>query len=304
MYPMNLKSSIEACFNKHAFVTESFGGTAWTFNFPNGPAITGYAYIDDLWLGVDIPLDWKVTYHSALSCLRSNAVLRGAAKFSFDARRRRLHLQAEIPLIDDISPDGPLQSTLAGLRDAVSKKAGATPEFLPAERKRDSAQPVREERKRDSAEPLREDSAAKTELLAAACTEAGWTSCRKSSGALAVEIPGRHAAHAAHVALQGAGARIKAPLVPTEEFKGFARFGLSILLLSAAREARWARPYFERQKTGETAGFEVCFQSLPCATELDHAFGALSTAIRLCGEEAMVIRDDSIARQFVTIQLN
>ena len=284
MYPTNLKGSIEACFNKHAFVTESFGGTAWTFNFPNGPAITAYAYIDDLWLCVDIPLDWKVTYQSALSCLRSNAVLRGAAKFSVDARQRRLHLQAEIPLIEDMAPDSPLQSTLAGLRDAVSKKAGATPEISSAERKRDSAQ------------PLREDSAGKTELLAAACTEAGWTFSRKSSGALAVEIPGRHATH---VALQGAGARVTTLLVPTDQFKGFARFGLSILLLSAAREARWVRPYFERQKTGETAGFEVCFPSLPCATELDHAFGALSTAIRLCGEEAMVIRDDSIAKQFL-----
>jgi hypothetical protein len=276
MYPTNLRTTIEACFNRLGIVTESYGGSAWTFTIANGNPLPVYAHIDEQWLCLDIPLNSKVSYRAAWSCLRAQPTLRGAVKFSFDAWHRRPHLQAEIPLIDDVAPDGPLHETLAGLHDALSKKENVSG---PAE--------------------TPEDSSRATKLLSAICSEAGWTCSRESGGSLSVEISARQGLHLAHLTPKSGGARVTAELLRTDEFEGLARFGLSILLLSAAREARWVRPYVEQQNTGAIAGFEVCFPALPGPTELSHAFHALSAAIKLCGEETMAIRDDSIARQFL-----
>jgi len=273
MCPANWRAVIETCFDRLGISADSYGGTAWTFKLP--PTVYPvYAYLNEEWLCLDIPLDSTVTYHSAWTSLQGNATIRGAGKFALEVRPRRLHLQAEIPLIEEPTPDLLLQQTLTGFNDALSGTG-------PGTRK-----------------PLREGSDA-VERLTGIFAEGGWSYSRKLANGLSLEIPVRQVPQLAHITLNENVCRLHTQLVRADVFDDAARFGLAILFLSASREIRWVRPYVDTQNSCETAGFEVCFMALPCAGELSHAFSALSTALQLCGAEALVMQDSSIAKQFL-----
>ena len=284
MYSANVITNIEACFNKLGIVTESYGRSAWTLALPQVPRIPVYAFIDEMWLCLDIPLDRPITESSIGSCLMSQSVLPGAAKFSLDPQQRRLHLQAEIPLWEDAPLRAGLQETLNALGTAAS--AG-------------SVEPPAESAIADPRSEIPEDV---MEQIVAACDEAGWVYSARGKSLLSVELTVRRKPYVARITVDGSGVRVGAEFLRLDAVEAHERFALSALLLSAAREIRWARPYADAPENGGSVGFEVRFPSVPGPGEVSHALGAISTALSLCAEEAMALRDKSIATQFLLVR--
>ena len=63
-----------------------------------------------------------------------------------------------------------------------------------------------------------------------------------------------------------------------------------------------ARPVVVQSADGPVVRFEVKFASPPTATELTHALSALSVAVRLCGREIQVLRqDEMIAKEYLAL---
>ncbi len=58
----------------------------------------------------------------------------------------------------------------------------------------------------------------------------------------------------------------------------------------------------ETDSRSETTRFEVMFDYFPCAAELNQALGALSTACRISGREAVLLQqDEKVAREYLNL---
>ena len=135
------------------------------------------------------------------------------------------------------------------------------------------------------------------------CDEAGWP-CIGQPGAVPIvdlDVPG--AFYQAALASEASGqVRIATELGGLDrKMPETCWDATAVLLLRVCDAVRMARASVTLSKPEMSVCLEVVFGSVPCAAELAHAFAALSTACRLCAEEAEILQtNERIAQEYLT----
>ncbi|MGB9620701.1 MAG: hypothetical protein ACPL7K_09835, partial [Armatimonadota bacterium] len=138
--------------------------------------------------------------------------------------------------------------------------------------------------------------------LAGLCREAGWEAIERAGGvSVPLDVPGQ-----AYFALVRNGRRVLAevPLLSLDGLSERSVVAVSVLLLTASWFVCVARPGIavDADSVRKYARFEVAFDAVPSAEELDKALQALSVACRLCGREVRALQDADIADAYLAVR--
>ena len=215
-----------------------------------------------------------------------NQGLGGLSKLAFLPGQSTPRVRAEIPLDDDVDLQRRLPEACAGLKAAAGKLHGEKSKQM----KGHSLTGSEEQERRDAAE------------LQNLCRASGWKFTERTAPKLAVELEARSGFYQAIIEEQAGGAvSIGVELTRDTALIGeISKRALGTLLLRASSVVRLARGIVS--EGGDGASFEVSFQTTPSAVELGHALSALSVACELCGQEAVAMQDEFVARNYLAAQ--
>jgi hypothetical protein len=143
--------------------------------------------------------------------------------------------------------------------------------------------------------------AAKPENLRRVCEDIGWKFTERAAGKYVVDLEAQGEFFQATVEQRSVGALVSADVTRSNALSESSRHALAVLLLRAGAIVRMARPAIEEDESQIGARFEVAFGEQPRAFELAHALSALSVACSLCAREAKAMRDEIIAKEYLTI---
>ena len=127
--------------------------------------------------------------------------------------------------------------------------------------------------------------------LAGLCTQAGWAHSVRADGTLAVPLDVQEGFRQATVAVRPDGGVL---LTVEVARTGPEARAVALLLLSASRAVRMARP----AAVDGALRLEAAFDTPPSTGEFAHALCALSVAWRLCGREAVALRQEALAKEY------
>ena len=260
------------------------GNGRWELSLSNGKELPVTLRLANDWLLFDAPVSDRITREDLWRVLNLNSSFSGFCKLILTPRRS-VHLRAEVPLSDQDSGfdeqdtiesnlEASLGRTCSSLKTAFGIFQGAAPE--PA------AQTGPGE---DRVEELRR-----------VCAELEWPFIERSAGKLMFQLEDQNGFHQAVVEQQHSGARLSVEILRFDDLKPLSRQALGALLLITGAHVRMARSSVDEHSTGR---FEVSFAALPAVNELKHALSSLSVACAMCAEEALILRDENIAQQYL-----
>jgi hypothetical protein len=281
--------AINESLKKCAPLVQTIGRAKWDFILNNGSMLLVKAQADDEWLHLQAALEIDAAHAcDNWKLLQLNHQL-DAGKFALSKGEETAHLRAEIPLEDEVDLQRRLLEACAGFKVAAG--------CLHGEKSKERAKlypligPDEAGEQKSASE------------LARICRDSGWQFTERSEGKLAVELEAVDGFYQAMIEEQPAGeVRVFVELARDESFGEWSRRALSAMLLRASGLVRFARAAISEDGGQEAALFEVMFQSLPSVVELSHALSALSIACRLCGREVTMLRDERIAKNYVSAQ--
>jgi hypothetical protein len=268
---------------------EQVGGGRWKLALANGKSFALSAEVEDQWLTLDAPVSDRVTREAMWDLLRLNTTLEGPSKFLLLPDNRSVHLRAELLLEDDQSED-----RFDDESDYVSERLHHACTGMKAAFQRFHGKPTYSIEQGVSDE-------SRLEELRRRCDNAGWPFTERSEGKLAVELDTPEGFYQALVEQQDAGARVSIEITRCASLGETSRQALSALLLKCGALVRLARPSIEETDNSVAARFEVSFGGMPTAIEVRSALSSLSVACAICGREARVLGDPSIAKQYLAI---
>jgi hypothetical protein len=275
--------SLEKC----ASLVERVGQGEWNFILNNGSMLLASARADEHWLHLDAPLKNGMSRNQdAWQLLKMNQGLRGLSKLTFLPGQSTPRVRAEIPLDEDVDLQRRLPEACAGLKAAAGKLHGEKDE---------------QTRAYSIAGPPESEGCDAAELRNL-CAESGWKFTERTATKLAVDLEARSGFYQAIVEEQAGGAvSIAVELMRNTAIIGeISKRALGTLLLRASSVVRLARGSVN--EGGEGAGFEVSFQTTPSVAELGHALSALTVACELCGQEAVAMQDEFVAKNYLAAQ--
>lgn len=296
-YPANRRDGrVLESLKKCAASAEQSGGGRWGFALVNGKSFAVTARAVDEWLLLELPLTDRIARGEMWDLLRMNACLEGSSKFVLMPDNRSVHLRADIPLFDEeydqTECDGETDEDLARrVETACAGLKGALHSF------RGEATNGRA-MKSGQTEGADESRAQELQRL---CAEAGWPFIERAAGRLAIDLDARGGFYQALVEQRGWGARVSVEVAVCDDLSATSRQAITTLLLKTGGVVRLARPSVDEQESRIAARFEVAFVALPTALELAHALSSLSVACSLCGRETRVLRDETIANDYLAI---
>lgn len=276
---------------------QEIGPARWNISRSNGAGLRIEGRVEDEWVTLrsGFPAGRGQPSNATVwRLLEASGGLPGGVKFSWLPRKRELLAGVEIPLDDDEADIGTrLAEACAGMEAAAALQPGLLKSWKQEADGRGAG-----ERPADAGEPKAEAPSGLSQL----CAEAGWECTERPGGDLAVtlEVPGGfHQAMLREIA--GGRVAVATQLAPCESSTPLlCRHALGLLLLRVSGVIRMARAAAHGLAVGMAPRLEVVFDSSPSASELRHALCALSTACRLCGQEAELLQaDEKIAREYV-----
>lgn len=250
---------------------EPTAANTWRCRLSAAPAVDALARVDDCWLFLEVRTNaggrawWEM--------LSANAALPGGAKFAHVVGDPHPRLRAELALDDDVALEPRVAAMcsglVAGLASSVTTDAVAT------------ATPVHE-----------------VFDLAQRCADSGWEGIVRSPASVAVELAVPDAFVQAVVTAAADGSvHAAVDLGDSGALHPLCRHALGLLLLRVCGSVRLVRAAV---LSTAAARLEVLFATPPSATELAHAFAALSVAYRSAGSPAAILRsDETVAREFL-----
>jgi len=264
------------------------GGGRWDLLLVNGKELPVTAHVSNEWLLFDAPVSDRVAREDLWRLLCLNATLSGFSKFVV-TRHHSVHLRADMPLSkgDTMNSNDALDAdAAASLSETCSSLKEAYGAF------RAEPQPVHLSSLPDSDNRIEH----RAEELRRICVEIGWPFVERAAGRMMVELEVRDSFHQALVEQRSAGTYLSVEISRFDDLKPISRQALSALLLTTGAQVRLARPSVIGKTSG---GFEVMFATSPTEGEFMHALSALSIACAACGKEALALRDETIARQYL-----
>lgn len=276
--------SVATALAAHTTAVERLAARHWTFTPRSAGAPRGSARVVDEWLVVDVllPVHLERRLDGCWHALAANAALAGGLKLCpVAAGDRRLHLRADVPLLEDVPLTQRIRQLCAGLDAAIA--------WLPTAHH--SAAPA----------PLPDLGACEADFdLQERCRQTQWPCIDRGVQAVMVQLDVRGAFQQAVVAPQpGRGVVASVPLLAAPLPAAPHEPAIVRLLLATAGAVRMVRA----ATTGSPAsvGLEVVFAHAPTAEELAHAFAALSVAWGCAGRETEILaRDARIAQLYAS----
>ncbi len=236
------------------------GAARWEVTLAGGTPFDVRVRAAGGWLTFDGPLYDGVP--SARALLERNAMLDGGARIVLAPVDPTPRVRADVPLDDDVDLARRVVDACAGIERARTGAVGGGRDVSP-------------------------------DTLALRCGATGWRIAEREPGLVAVDLDVPGAFQQATIAVRNGATIVEAGVAEGEPASDVCRRALAMLLLRVAGTVRMVRP------TG-AARFEVGFDGDACATELAHAFAALSVACRLSCREASVLQhDEHIARAYL-----
>lgn len=280
---------------RHVDLLQAGGPGWWRFELKSAPGrkrLKGTARLEDRWVLFRAAVQrFRARAQPSLRrlelMLRANAALVGGARFALADDLSQAWLSAEIPVepSQEFDADARIASAIEGFRQGAVRLAA----------KGRSTPPDRTQGR------VTAGIAAAEHDWATLVEEAGWPFSERPDGRQAVELEvGAEDYRQAVIEPEGGGLRVSANLEAGAPSAEAAR-AICLLLLWASRRVRMARPYAAVNGAVLRWGWEVRFDRLPAAWELDHALASLSVALRLTGRESEALEDQRVARQFLRI---
>jgi hypothetical protein len=250
--------------------TDVQSATRWDLTLSGTPIIAQH---DDSWLVMTAP----ATAAPALPTLLGwNASLPGRVKFAL-TENGDAQIRAEIPLDDDSEPL--IHEAWHGFATALALLHGEASQLSPVATAVAVAQ----------------------EELKRLCDEAEWPCTPRGDGSCAVELECPGAFLQASLTPHGDGVRVSVQIASCDELAVESVSALGVLFLKVGAAVRMARPVFETGEGKVLARFEVTFSAVPAAAHLAHALSALSVAAQFGAEEARVLQEPDVAREFLAL---
>jgi hypothetical protein len=280
------ESAIGKQLGKCASLVERAGQGEWNFILNNGSMLLATARVREHWLHLDAPLKMDASQgRDAWQLLELNRDLGGLSKLALLHGQSALRVRAEIPLDEDVDLQTRLREACAGMKAASGRLHG--------ERKEELARV-------DSLTASAELDATGGSWLRQRCEESGWKFTERTPAKLAVDLEVGSGFYQAIVEEKAGGAvSIAVELTSDAAFGEHSKRAIGWLLLRASAEVRLARAVIEETSEAASASFEALFQTRPCAAELGHALSALAVACGLCGQEAVMMRDEVVAKNYL-----
>jgi hypothetical protein len=293
--------------SRHLAVAESLGKCApaveqvgpgrWSLLLSNGTVLLVSAAVIEDWLVLDAPLPAAdhAGWPPAWQLLRLNAGLDGASRIVRSPEDSDLRLRSEIPLDEEVNLFARVRETCAGFERASDTLQGeCTPGDLAAEWPARPGPSV-------AAPQLGREPETDAVDLARLCTQAGWPFVTRDEGRLAVDLGLDGEGPPAVIARRADGSvETAADLVRGDDLTALCREAVAWLLVAASGLVRFAKPAVRTGEGRSVARVEVTFPTPPCAAELGHALSALSVACGLVAREVQVLRDDRVAREYLS----
>ena len=290
---MNLRSSssrqtiVGTCLEKCAAAVQEIGAGRWSFVLSNGTLVPAVAQADEDWLIVEAPVaDWKRddrSRPSAWTWLGLNARLEGVTKIARLPDDDSLRVRADIALDDDVDLVARLREACAGLvlaSESIGEGGGHVSEHGGTR-----------------------EAAASTIDLASLCRDAGWTFAEREGGRVAVDLGIRGGPGQALIEQHADGAvRASVALASCDDVTPSSGDALGVFLLTACGIVRLARAAVQEEEAARVPRFEVRYAAPPVSAEIGHALSALSVACALFGREAQALRDDRVARTYLSMR--
>lgn len=269
----------------------------WEFQLSDDPAFPIIARMADNWVRFEALLgngpsasgsDWELLGEQGnglgrlWQLLQFNTEIPGGGKFVVGYHAPLVRLCAEIPLVEGIELTQRVRAACEGFITAWTKVHGC---FEPAQRK------------------VRPDSSGSEIDLAHVCRETGWPFVERSGGGLVFDLETPDGFYQASIEERRGQFRVEVEITVCESTPDPCRQALALLLLATSGIVCMVRAAAkETDSRSETIGFEVVFDHFPCAAELNQALGALSTACRISGREAVLLQqDEKVARAYLNL---
>jgi hypothetical protein len=279
----------------------------WSFLLSDGAGLRATAVIDDGWLLLDGPLpESRDMDHDSRfwQLLQWNATLPGGAKFAVLAAGPEVHVRAELPLDDDVNLPRRVVQVCAGLNTAAARLAHREALGSPLSPREGHGEGAQWIGGKNSGPPNPHPAGYEfVPDLAEQCRASGWTLAERAGG-LVVELDDPGSFRQAIVeAKAGHGTAVRVDVATNSEAPATpCREALALLLLRTSGIVRMVRA--TGQRDGSAARVEVLFTDPPCASELAHAFSALSVACRIAGREAAVLQhDERVASEYLRVAM-
>ena len=214
--------------------------------------------------------------------LQYNTEIPGGGKFTVGYNAPLVRLCAEIPLVEGIELTQRVRAACVGFRTALAKVHGY-------------------------AEPAQKmvwpESSGSDVDLARVCRETGWPFVERSGGGLVFDLETPDGFYQASIEERMGQVLVEVEIAVCESPPDPCRQALALLLLATSGIVRMVRAVAkETDSRSETTRFEVMFDYFPCAAELNQALGALSTACRISGREAVLLQqDEKVAREYLNL---
>ncbi len=289
-FPINGNAAeVEEALLMTAAAVEPAGAGRWKVAPRQGQGMTVIASIEHGWLCFDASLNGRSPSMDAgaaeWALLESNALLPYGVRSARRPGTAALKLRADLPL--------GLECDLA---DGISRICADMPAAADRLSASGSSQPEAEPAPADLAVTREEAS------LSSLCAEAGWDCVARAGGvSVPLDVPGE--SQTAFVG-NGAGVCARVTQLSCENLTEQSRSAIGKLLLAASWLVFMARPIagVNAESGWHSAGFEVAFHSRPSARELDTGLKALSVACRICGREALALRDPELAEAYLAVR--
>jgi hypothetical protein len=273
-------AAVEAALRLHSPQLERIAAGRWHLSPSDGANGAAQARLEEGWLTLKLCLpDHDLTLWDAL-CL--NREMQGLGKIVVSHDACTFEAAADIALtgLSDGALEQRLAEALADIAHAALRGAGR-PSVSAGE---------------NAAERPAVD-------VAALVRESGWPMTIRPSGAAAVrlDVPGEFCQALVEHERRTAAVRLKADLGEAADLSAASREATALLMLTTSAVTRLARAYADRDAQGAPVGFEVAFSPPATPTEMGHALAALSVASRMCRRELAVVRDESVARDYLAV---
>ncbi|MGA7342137.1 MAG: hypothetical protein WBE72_03265 [Terracidiphilus sp.] len=204
-----------------------------------------------------------------------NSMLAGGAKLALSGRSCRLHLTADIAMLEEEQVLNRLRLALDGFHDG--HRLLKSPASCLSRAARQTTEP----------------GAGLGELL----RETAWTFTERGANDFSAELDA-HSAPPARIRISD-GVVLSLELVRSMATSETSRRALALFLLTATGALRLARAYAEEVESGLAFGIEVHLPTAPAVEEIDHALAALSIARRVCARETNVLLNEAAARRYL-----
>ncbi len=258
---------------------------AWHFTLRNGKPMAVRAAFNGEWLRLMTAATLEPAPDLPWRLLGLNGKLASGAKVTFDQRARSTSLCVDACLASEDSSAHRLGTACSSLLEAGASLASLgedapIPLGLPLDERLDDG-------------------------VAAQCrsllNDAQWPWTERADERIRVDLETRRGHAQVLIAQCGDAVRLGMELVDATELSGTCRVALGAFLLAASGALRLVRAAAALNGERETAGLEVVLTSPLSASDLDTALGGLASAYDQLGPEALALRHDRLASEYLAV---